>query len=372
MKQACTLCERTALDYNLFCQETSCPAEMSPAVLDPGDTLGDIEVVRRIVGLRSATVYEAQRQQQRVLLKVAHPGTEHKERLKREALFLRGCQAEKHPPATLPRLLPPYANTTLAQDAYGKTALGGHLLYYTLSEPFDGEPLRDLLLKTPQWWIHHVGWLMIELGATVNTLHRQGLFHFGLSPDCLLVRFDQEPHVPRLLLVDLGIASDKTALAQVWYPQFTLPAYTAPELVNGNTGAAGQRALPPAADYRTDVYGLGLILYEMLVGRPAFPYTLLTDVEAYTVVRRNQRVAMNRLEDVEKVAQIALQATDSDPARRLPHAAAFAEQLTTLFGDVPAKKRSPWPSVSTLLVIGGAVLIIAFLLALALALSQGS
>jgi hypothetical protein len=46
MKQVCMLCERTSPDGNLFCQETYCPAEQSPFVLDYGEWFGDIEIVR--------------------------------------------------------------------------------------------------------------------------------------------------------------------------------------------------------------------------------------------------------------------------------------------------------------------------------------
>lgn len=48
MKQVCLLCERTSPGGDLFCQETYCPAEMSPTILDHGDMLGDIEIVKSV------------------------------------------------------------------------------------------------------------------------------------------------------------------------------------------------------------------------------------------------------------------------------------------------------------------------------------
>src|SRR5687768_11704462 len=137
MKQVCLACRRTGLDRNLFCQEQYCPAEMSPTILDVGDQLSDFEIIKPVITLRSAALYEAQHQNQKekVYLKIAHPGAEHKERLKREAEFLASLQKfGKNPPSTLPKLLPPYVGTSLSQDCYGKTMLGGHLLYYCLFE----------------------------------------------------------------------------------------------------------------------------------------------------------------------------------------------------------------------------------------------
>ena len=66
MKQVCLLCERTSPDNNLYCQETYCPAEMSPNILDYGEWLGDIEIVKPVMILRSAVLYEATHQNQKV------------------------------------------------------------------------------------------------------------------------------------------------------------------------------------------------------------------------------------------------------------------------------------------------------------------
>ena len=241
MKQVCLLCGRISAGGDLFCQETYCPGEMSRTILSAGDWFGDIEIVKPIIVLRSAVLYEATHQKTRIYLKVAHPGAENKERLKREAEFLQALQLRKLQQQTLPQLLPAYANTTVAVDAYGKTMLGGHLLYFYLFEHFEGEPLRDVLRRNPQLWVSHVGWLMISLAATVNYLHMQGRYHFGLSPDSLLVRFDEKPNVPRILLFDLGVVTDKAHLKQDWYDFAVPPAYTAPELIDTEPGQLAGR-----------------------------------------------------------------------------------------------------------------------------------
>ena len=334
---------------------------MSPFVLSYGEWFGDIEIVKPIIVTRSATLYEAVHQKQTVFLKVAHPGPEHKERLKREALFLQAIQLNQIHCKYLPVLLPPYAFTSIAQDAYGKTMLRDQLLYFYLFEPFEGQPLRDLLLENPQLWINHVGWLSIELAEAVNCMHLQGLYHFGLSPEGILARIDDEPSVPRILLYDFGIISSKQDLRRNWYDDFVLPAYVAPELLNGR-GLIG--------DYRTDVYGLGIILYEMLVGQPAYPFKLKSDREVLDAVRKSNRVRMNRTEDVSEIAQLTLKAVNLTPERRFPTAADFAEALIKYFGHPPPPKKSRWPSTRTLMWIAIALLAIAFLIAVALSITQ--
>lgn len=361
MKQVCLLCERTSPDNNLYCQETYCPAEMSPTILDYGEWLGDIEIVKPVIVLRSAVLYEATHQKKNVFLKVAHPGAENKERLKREAEFLRDIQLRKTQSKYLPMLLPPYASTTIKVDAYGKTMLRGHLLYFYLFEHVEGEPLRDIITENPQLWINHICWIVISLAYAIAYLHSKGLYHYGLSPEMVLVRFDEEPNIPRVLLFDLGIASDAPNLKTNWYPFFALPAYTAPELI-------GNGKVRP--EYTTDVYGLGLILYELLVGEPAYTFKLQGDAEVYRAIQRNRIVKMNRVEDVKTVADIAIQAVNPQIAQRQQDATVLAKQLLGYFGEIPPEKKSRWPSLRTILIIIAALLAIAFLIAVAVSLNN--
>ncbi len=360
MKQVCLLCERTSSDNNLYCQEIYCPAEMSPNILGYGEWLGDIEIIKPIIVLRAAVLYEATHQKEKVLLKVAHPGQENKERLKREAEFLATMQLSKEQNKFLPLLLPPYVDAKLNQEPYGKTMLKEHLLYFCLFEHFEGEPLRDILTENPQLWINHISWLIISLASPIAFMHSKDIYHLGLNPESVLVRFDDEPNVPRILLFDLGIVSNTSEMKQHWYP-FSHPAYMAPELVNA-------QIIQP--NYRTDVYGLGLVLYELLVGEPAFTFKLRSDIEVKRAVQRNQRIRMNRIEDVNDVAQIALQAVDEQIIRRQQDAVVINQQLSQIFGPVPGKKKSRWPSLKQILVVVAALLAIAFLVAVAVSLGN--
>lgn len=342
MKQDCLLCERSSPDNNLYCQEVYCPAEMSPTILDHGEWLGNIEIVKPIIVLRSSVLYEARCQNNKVLLKVAHPGPENRERLKREAEFLKSIQNKKTQVPHLPRLLPPYVNTTVEREPYGKVVLQGHLLYFYLSEHFAGETLRDIQTTHQQMWVYHIGWMMINLASTVAFLQSKGRYHFGISPDTVLVRLDDESNVPGIMLFDLGVASDRDGLKDNWHPFFVRPAYTAPELINVRV---------PPASYATDVYGLGLTLYELLVGEPPYDYKLASDEQVYEAVSNGRRVDMTRSEDVRAAADIALKAVSRDIGARFQNAAEMVKALEACFGVVPQQNRRLNKQI-TLLTVG--------------------
>ena len=329
MSQACLVCGRIAPRENLFCNEAGCPGEQSPLVFDTGDRVDDLEIVRRVVVLRSAALYVAMRRGRKVYLKVAHPGADHTTRLQREARFLRSLASRGAVPPTLARWRP--AAGARREAAWAETTRKGMLLSYTVFDHAEGEPLCDLLAQNPQWWTTHVGWLVSSLAETVNLLHLRGLYHLALTPESILVRFDTRTGAPRILLIDLGLASERDGLASAWSPDCAPPGYTAPELLDGVTASYH-------ADYRTDVYGIGLILYEMLLGRPVFDAAFRPQSEVRDMVRRGARPAMDRLADAEQVAQVALQATQPDPGQRQTFAADVAAQLTTIFGVAPADR----------------------------------
>jgi hypothetical protein len=154
------------------------------------------------------------------------------------------------------------------------------------------------------------------------------------------------------------------------------PAYTAPELIDSPIGGLGLQKAGGSghtkeidADYRTDVYGLGLLLYEMLVGEPAFAYEQMSDADVYRAVERGQRAPMNRVEDVERVAQVALRATSAEVAERQPFAVDMAKELVGLFGTAPEPKKRKLPAQETIMVFVIASLAIAFVVVLAMVLS---
>jgi len=356
MKQVCLHCSRQAPVGNLWCQEAYCAVDDKPILLDPGESLGEVEILRLVTVQRTAAVYEAQRARQPLLLKVAHDGMQ--ERLKREAAFLLELRRRKvHHPA-LPILLPAYDQADLASYPYGKAVLRGQTFYYTVLDNLPGETLRDFLQRNPQPWYRHAAWLILAVSDAVALMHSAQRLHLCLSPECILVRNDMQG-IPRPLLVDLGTVTRPEDFERNWERSFVPPAYLAPELLSETGSRFGAF---------TDVYGLGLLFYEMLAGHPAYDARLRSEAEVYQEILNQTPPTLERA-DLRNLPQIAEKAISRDYRIRSQNIIALAKEIQANLPSVPREKQPRRVNWRTVAVVLSAAMAITLLLVLALSLT---
>ncbi len=195
-----------------------------------------------------------------------------------------------------------------------------------------GDFRSDLLIKNPQPWYQHAAWLTISLADAMAFLHvKAGRLHLNLNPDHVLVRTDKQG-IPRPLLLDLGMVAEPGAVNMEWLQRYALPAYTAPELLD----KAGN------ANVTADVYGLGLLLYEMLAGHPAYKFKLQKEEDVRRAVRNTNPPPLSRSDLSKDITDIVDQAIDKSPSRRYPDIRTFAKQLRVKFGEVPPEQKRHW------------------------------
>ena len=129
------------------------------------------------------------------------------------------------------------------------------------------------------------------------------------------------------LTLDWGIPG-KT-FNQIWNDDYNLPAYTAPEIANksGNVGPA------------TDVYGLGMLLYEMLAGKPAIEYHLQRDQNVIKNVLNGQLKPTGRI-DLKNIPEITERAISRDYAQRFPDVMQFVRVLQPNLPRIPGERKS--------------------------------
>ncbi len=135
---------------------------------------------------------------------------------------------------------------------------------YIATEYVDGVPLRSLLTPGQPLDVAQALDGARQLGDALSYLHAQHVVHRDLKPENILVTRDG-----RIKILDFGIALDHPSRRLTWLGSSTMgtPEYMAPEQVKGLQG-----------DERSDIYALGLILYEMLTGALPFPGDTPQDV----------------------------------------------------------------------------------------------
>jgi len=346
MRYACKVCQQLSTDGNHWCPEPHCPAEAMTVVLNDGQTVSDMRVTKLIRVMPTATLYLAERGGRPVFIKMAHADPECIETLKREADILSSVRSviTKYD-LGLPFLLPGAIESRgIAGESrrYSKITIQNELKYYEVLDFIRGDFLSDVLLRNPQPWLVHVGWIFHSLVRTLDFLHQKQLgWHLNLNPETILIRQDPDGFW-RAVIIDLGVAavigstnssSDGTVsrtlstagsaqtISEVsfstWLTRFGKAAYIAPELINTSTA---HPTLTGSADPRVDAYGAGMILYEMLAGHAPFEFVLSKREEILEAVKRDN-FHLDRRDLHPSITRLALEATARRPELRPDFAA---------------------------------------------------
>ncbi len=269
-----------------------------------------------------------------------------------------------------------------AQTA-GKLSHPGIVTIYDVGEegetPFiameyvDGRTLEDLLLERGR-----LGWQegVLIVGQVAEALayaHAHGIVHRDIKPANILLTREG-----RVKVTDFGIAKVAASQLTLDRPFLGTPSYMAPEQILGNP-----------VDGRTDLFALGVVLYQLLAGVKPFSGEDITTI-GYKIVHENPRpLATFPLDLPPGLDRFLAKALAKDPEGRFQTAGEFAEALqeaptlpaslsgeTVLAGDpeatlardlpkvTPPPRRTPWILLWSLAAAGAGLLILLGLLLL--------
>ena len=169
----------------------------------------------------------------------------------------------------------------------------------------------------------------------VHAAHEEGIVHRDLKPGNILVDGSGQPKVldfglARFVAADVASVAGATATGQL----LGTPQYMSPEQARGDQ---------KTVDRRSDVYALGVILYEMLCGKLPYSFAgkLLPDVLRTICEEEPPPLSSHDVRLRGDVETMVLKALAKEKERRYPTAAELADDLRRFLRDEPIRARPP-------------------------------
>ena len=201
----------------------------------------------------------------------------------------------------------------------------GDLLYYVMPL-VEGETLRARLTREQQLPVSDALRIAQEVAAALDYAHRHGVVHRDIKPENILMQDGSA------LVADFGIAVAVTS-ARVERLTSTGLSVGTPEYMSPEQ-AAGERVI----DARTDIFALGALTYEMLIGEPPFSGATVQQTIARVMSESPRSLVAQRRSIPPHVETAVLRALEKLPADRFNSAREFAAALSA-----PGVLASVWP-----------------------------
>jgi serine/threonine protein kinase len=184
-------------------------------------------------------------------------------------------------------------------------------LPYLVYPYVEGQTLMDLIGEEGNLPLVQAAQIASGVLDALTSAHAQGVMHLDIKPSNIMIAADGHP-----MVMDFGISRMITQQPQVSGGIFGTPQYMAPECFS-----------PQGPEFRSDLFSLGMVLYEMVTGTPA-----VEGENIYQVLNRtaNEKAALPSSRNVrvdEKLEAIILKAIAKKPEERYPNAAAMRQAL---------------------------------------------
>jgi serine/threonine protein kinase len=272
--------------------------------LDAGDALDHYRLERMVARTGMATLFKAtdMRDGRQVAIKVPHPEME------ADPVLLERFRREQEIGQELdhPGVVKTFDGEERSRRYMVIEWVEGRLLRTVLNQEGLNEERRLPIERAVNF--------ALQILDALDTMHKHGVVHRDLKPENIMLDADD-----RIKLIDFGIALREDARRLTFVdmsPTLGTPDYISPEQVKGQRG-----------DQRSDIYSLGVMLYEMLTGEPPFRGPNPLAVMNERLLHDAEPARKRRPEISPELNEILNRALERDPRRRYQTASEMAWEL---------------------------------------------
>jgi hypothetical protein len=195
--------------------------------------------------------------------------------------------------------------------------------YYLAMEFLEGQDLDQVLLQEGPLPIDRAVDIASQIADALSVAHQREVVHRDVKPQNVKLMPDG---IAKVLDFGIARATEGTRLTQTGAFIGT-PQYMAPEIWEGQP-----------ADKRSDVYSLGVVLYEMIAGKPPFQADRPAAIMRQHLFEEPQPLNVVRVDTPPRIARIATRCLAKTPGERY---ASAAELLAALEGESPVEAPQP-------------------------------
>lgn len=324
--------DRELIEGALRAAQPRSKAPIHEDLLPPADAFPGYEVVREIHRGGQGVVYQAVQKAttRKVAIKVLHMGpfggSKGRTRFEREVAIL--AQLE-HP--NIVSIL----DSGITSESHGKQCF--YVMDYVSGQTLDG-----FLAKSASRPIQETLALFLKICEAVNAAHLKGITHRDLKPSNIRVDHNGEPHV-----LDFGLAKIVTGETMQEAEHLQMMSMTG-QFIGSLPWASPEQAegSPSKIDIRSDVYSLGVVLYQLLTGG-RFPYQVIgnmRDVMDNILRAEPARPSTVRKQINDEVETIVLKTLQKERDRRYQSAGELAKDIRRYLAGEPieAMRESGW------------------------------
>ncbi len=192
---------------------------------------------------------------------------------------------------------------------------------FIIMEFLEGFSLKYLLINKPQPSLSSILDIILQVCSGLEYAHKQGIVHQDITPGNIFIQPDGQAKI-----VDFGLACPR---GNIDFDMPGTPFYMSPEQIQGEP-----------VDERTDIYSLGIMVFELLMGKRPFPEDNLGKLLDLHIREDTPDPRILKPDLPEELQSVIMKSIRKDPADRFNNIAEIIDKLKPLAEKVGLKYRS--------------------------------